>query len=127
MKRLFLSTIFIATAFLSLAQTISVTVSEYQLSVFQDTVFSQTEFIPFKAAYIFDIDNNTITSIIDGNVVTMSVFTSELIDQDGVRTIYFTYNDFPHFTWSLDLAKREITYREGFVTEDRLYTFVSKF
>ena len=127
MKRLFLSVIFAITAFASKAQTITVTVTEYRLSIFEDTNFTQTEFIPFTASYIFDIDNNIITSIIDGNVVTKSVFIYDFTDENGIRTIGFTYNEFPNFSWILNFSNHEITYREGYISEDRLYEFTSKF
>jgi hypothetical protein len=127
MKNIILSIIFIGTTLIGFSQVIPVNVTEYQLSIFEDSNFTQTDFIPFTASYIFDMDNNIITSIIDGNVFTMSVFTSDITDDNGIRTIGFTYNDFPHFTWVLNLSTREIIYREGYISEDRLYTFVGKF
>ena len=127
MKNLILSAIFAVVAFSSNAQVISVTVTEYRLSIFEDSNFTQTEFIPFKAAYIFDVDNNVITSIINSEVVTKSVFTYDLTDDYGTRTIGLTYNDFPTFSWTLNLSTREIIYQEMYAAEDRLYEFVAKF
>lgn len=127
MKNLFLSAIFAITAFVSKAQVISVTVTEYRLSILEDTNFTQTEFIPFKAAYIFDIDNNVITSIIDGEVITKSVFTYDDTDEYGTRIVGLTYNEFPNFSWIINLSTREITYHEGYETESRVYSFVAKF
>lgn len=128
MKRLFLSAIFAIIALASNAQeVIAVKVTEYRLTVFTDTNSRQSEFIPYTATYFFDIDNNIITSFINGNVVTKSVFTCDITDEDSVRIVGFTYNDSPHFSWIINLTTQEITYREGYMTEDWLFEFVAKF
>lgn len=110
MKRLFLSAIFIAVAFLSTAQVINLRVTEFQETVIKNGDTTIRESVPFTATYIFDVTNDIITQIIDGNVTIASVFTFKETFDDGTQYIGLSYNDFPNCSWLINLTTKEVTY-----------------
>lgn len=131
MKRLFLSAIFAIIAITCNAQTIAIKVSEYQLSIFTDTEFTQTDFIPFDATYIFDIDNKIITICDNGVFIQKFANVTELVDINNDRFVEFNYTEFDNvkqleveYTFEIDPSTKKISnLREENQTESLFYTF----
>ena len=123
MKRLFLSAIFSISAVISNAQVINLKVSEYQETVIKNNVTTINNSTSFNASYIFDITNNMITSIVNGNVISEDVFTFHEIFDDGNEYIGLAYNKFPNCSWLINLTTKQVVYIESRSDLQRICSF----